>query len=67
LPNTPPHATKARQAVSFGDAGPNLGPTEAFAMQAKEGKPDHTVLQKRREAEGFATSCLIVPLVARVA
>jgi hypothetical protein len=36
-------------------------------MQAKEGKPDHTVLQKHQEAEGFATSCLIVPLVAEMA
>jgi hypothetical protein len=35
-------------------------------MQAKEGKPDHTVLQKHREAEDFATSCLFVPLLARV-
>jgi hypothetical protein len=35
-----------------------LDPTEALAMQAKEGKLDHTVLQKRREAEGFATFCL---------
>ncbi|MFM8986606.1 MAG: hypothetical protein ACKONH_11230 [Planctomycetia bacterium] len=26
-----------------------------------------TNLQKRREAEGFATSCLLVPLLARVA
>jgi hypothetical protein len=32
-----------------------------------EKRPHSQNLQKRREAEGFATSCLIVPLVAEVA